>query len=152
MGICCSSHPDKKNELKSNLLLGVDKKTITMIVLMQAIVRGHITRKHFNANYKSPFIITSTNPKVNVHNIIQDLFKKLGPFFSSVNKPILPSKDLKWENGKKINDDATYEGFWNKEGNRSGYCRQVWADGSLYEGYIESNKAKGKGRLIHADG
>ena len=29
---------------------------------------------------------------------------------------------------------------------------QIWADGSIYEGYWLNNKANGYGRLIHPDG
>ena len=35
---------------------------------------------------------------------------------------------------------------------RQGKGRQIWPDGSMYEGWWKDNKANGKGRLIHADG
>ena len=35
---------------------------------------------------------------------------------------------------------------------RQGKGRQIWPDGSMYEGWWKENKANGKGRLIHADG
>ena len=35
---------------------------------------------------------------------------------------------------------------------REGKGRQIWPDGSMYEGWWRDNKANGKGRLIHADG
>ena len=35
---------------------------------------------------------------------------------------------------------------------REGEGTQIWQDGSIYEGMWYSDKANGKGRLIHADG
>ena len=35
---------------------------------------------------------------------------------------------------------------------RQGKGRQIWPDGSMYEGWWMDNKANGAGRLIHADG
>ena len=38
------------------------------------------------------------------------------------------------------------------KGMKYGKDKQIWIDGSLYEGYWENNVPNGKGRLIHADG
>ena len=35
---------------------------------------------------------------------------------------------------------------------RDGKGKQVWPDGSMYEGFWRHDKANGKGRLIHSDG
>jgi hypothetical protein len=35
---------------------------------------------------------------------------------------------------------------------REGRGKQIWPDGSLYEGFWRNDKANGKGRLIHSDG
>jgi hypothetical protein len=35
---------------------------------------------------------------------------------------------------------------------RHGQGKQIWSDGSVYEGYWKYGMANGKGRLIHADG
>ena len=35
---------------------------------------------------------------------------------------------------------------------RHGRGFSIWPDGSLYEGYCKDGEACGKGRLIHADG
>mmetsp|Transcript_22718 Transcript_22718/g.21896 ORF Transcript_22718/g.21896 Transcript_22718/m.21896 type:complete len:119 (+) Transcript_22718:281-637(+) len=52
-----------------------------------------------------------------------------------------------------LENGARYEGEWNEETNkRDGRGYQIWADGSLYEGYWKNDKANGRGRLIHADG
>jgi len=34
---------------------------------------------------------------------------------------------------------------------RHGRGKQLWKDGSIYEGYWKNNMAHGKGRLIHSD-
>ena len=39
-----------------------------------------------------------------------------------------------------------------KENIREGRGKQIWPDGSLYEGFWRNDKANGKGRLIHSDG
>ena len=52
-----------------------------------------------------------------------------------------------------LENGARYEGEWNELTNkRDGRGYQIWADGSLYEGYWKNDKANGRGRLIHADG
>lgn len=35
---------------------------------------------------------------------------------------------------------------------RQGFGKQLWPDGSLYEGHMKNNKINGDGRMIHADG
>jgi hypothetical protein len=39
-----------------------------------------------------------------------------------------------------------------EEGSRDGMGKQIWPDGSLYEGFWDKDKANGMGRLIHSDG
>ena len=52
-----------------------------------------------------------------------------------------------------LENSARYEGEWDVDRNvRDGQGVQIWADGSLYEGYWRNDKANGRGRLIHADG
>jgi hypothetical protein len=52
-----------------------------------------------------------------------------------------------------LDNDAKYEGEW-KFGTiiRQGKGKQVWPDGSIYEGYFVNNMASGTGKLIHPDG
>ena len=57
--------------------------------------------------------------------------------------------------GRKTNYDVFNHLFVNRIMNkdiRQGKGRQIWPDGSMYEGWWMDNKANGKGRLIHADG
>lgn len=53
----------------------------------------------------------------------------------------------------ELENHAKYDGEWIQGKNiRQGKGRQIWPDGSMYEGWWKDNKANGKGRLIHADG
>ena len=53
---------------------------------------------------------------------------------------------------QKLENGIEYEGEWDDAGKKDGRGVQVWADGSIYEGYWRNGMANGKGRLIHADG
>jgi len=53
----------------------------------------------------------------------------------------------------KLSAEVTYYGEWADDSNlREGYGRQIWSDGSYYEGFWRNDKANGFGRLIHSDG
>lgn len=52
-----------------------------------------------------------------------------------------------------MENHAKFEGEWvQNKMIRLGRGKQIWPDGSMYEGWWKDNKANGKGRLIHADG
>ena len=52
-----------------------------------------------------------------------------------------------------LDTGAQYEGEYVKNTDiREGKGKQIWADGSVYEGFWTNSKANGRGRLIHADG
>ena len=53
----------------------------------------------------------------------------------------------------ELDNKTRYDGEW-IEGQeiRQGRGRQIWPDGSLYEGWWKDDKKNGKCRLIHADG
>jgi hypothetical protein len=46
--------------------------------------------------------------------------------------------------------DCFYIGQW-KNGNKHGYGKLYFPDGSAYSGYFKNNSAKGKGRLMHSN-
>ena len=53
----------------------------------------------------------------------------------------------------RLTSGAIYIGSWQADlSKRAGKGRQVWLDGSLYEGQWLGGKANGIGRLIHSDG
>jgi len=52
-----------------------------------------------------------------------------------------------------LESGAIYLGQWSKSKDmREGIGKQVWPDGSLYEGNWKENQRNGKGRMIHANG
>ena len=66
---------------------------------------------------------------------------------------IIENMDLDYRQLQLLETGAQYEGQYIKGKNvREGRGKQIWADGSVYEGYWADSKANGRGRLIHADG
>ncbi|OMJ65703.1 hypothetical protein SteCoe_37759 [Stentor coeruleus] len=81
--------------------------------------------------------------------VIKMIQMKLGQFIYGENpneESLLKRGSVEMENG------AIYAGEWNKNNQRHGKGKQVWSDGSMYEGYWINDKACGRGRLIHANG
>ena len=52
----------------------------------------------------------------------------------------------------RLDNGAIYEGYWSAEGARHGPGKQMWLDGSKYDGMWANDRANGRGRLIHSDG
>lgn len=52
----------------------------------------------------------------------------------------------------EIDNGAIYSGFWSDEGLRQGKGKQLWPDGSFFEGLWLNDMANIRGRLIHSDG
>lgn len=54
---------------------------------------------------------------------------------------------------QKVQENVKYEGQWIPGTMiRQGKGKQVWKDGTMYEGWFRHDKAEGQGRLIHVDG
>ena len=51
-----------------------------------------------------------------------------------------------------INENAIYIGEWSSDELRHGKGKQIWSDGSIYEGYWKHDKACGCGRMFYANG
>ena len=63
------------------------------------------------------------------------------------------SSDNEWRPEKIYPDGSCYTGFWSvKTNKKSGYGVMILADGSIYEGHFEDDKANGLGRVVHAEG
>jgi hypothetical protein len=88
---------------------------------------------------------------------VEQIAEILGPFdygqpednraYMKSNAKLEMREPVLFKNGSK------YEGEWNTDSNeRDGRGVQIWADGSIYEGYWKNDRANGRGRLIHSDG
>ena len=75
---------------------------------------------------------------------------ELGPLIlpARAENPLLEQREeCLLEGGEK------YTGEWLRgTQTRCGFGRQIFIDGTIYEGMWENGKAHGKGRVIHADG
>lgn len=81
---------------------------------------------------------------------VEEILNQLGAFdYGSIN----PTPNFEYRPLQLLDTGAQYEGEFLKGTNiREGKGKQIWADGSVYEGYWKNSKANGRGRLIHADG
>lgn len=134
---------------------------MAIIVKIQAMFRGVLTRRRvkqrhgFQAKTMAGLGYGNFEGQPNYQNQrVQEIRQNLGPF--NYQSGATTEKDgvyRKKQPQKTLSNGAMYEGEWNDETTtRDGKGTQIWADGSLYEGYWKNDKANGKGRLIHADG
>lgn len=72
------------------------------------------------------------------------------------NDPDIHSKffgvDVQQKGHIEIDNGSVYHGFWSDEGLRQGKGRQLWPDGSFFEGLWMNDMSNIRGRLIHSDG
>ncbi len=136
-------------------LRGRDK--IALIIRIQALFRGMLTRRRIKQRYgfvaKTMAGMGLYTGVINYDNErVQEIRANLGPF---VYPEVTTSDGVKRNKKPQITlqNGAKYEGEWNEATKqRDGKGTQIWADGSLYEGFWKNDKANGRGRLIHADG
>jgi hypothetical protein len=134
------------------------------VVKIQAHTRGFLTRKHVNEHlaaqqYEEEQVESGAlnRPSFNgdapnyENQDVQVIRQQLGDF--DFGDEETPHGQREWKQETLLENGAKYEGEW-LLGNevRQGKGKQIWPDGSLYEGWWVDNKANGKGRLIHADG
>ena len=79
---------------------------------------------------------------------IKAALTKLGQFIYSDNL----SQSFITKGPVLMENRAIFIGEWNHNNLRHGKGKQIWPDGSMYEGYWDNDRANGKGRLIHANG
>ena len=91
----------------------------------------------------------------NYHNVkVIQIKQTLGEFDYGYQKGVgIDQSQLEFRQEQLLENQAKYAGQWMKGTNiRIGKGKQIWPDGSIYEGWWSDNKANGNGRLIHADG
>ena len=103
------------------------------------VLKGYGARKKF----KRKGAFESRNSVVNA------VIDKLGPVINQDSR--LESSSYTNAPIRAVNG-ALYKGEWSKEGLRHGKGKQIWDDGSVYEGSWINDHVEGWGRLVHADG
>ena len=125
------------------------------------MVRGSIARRKVRQRYgfecKTIGFEFGQAAEPNYDNeTVANIRDQLGDYDFDEYKPSPDGVQKVFKDLVTMENGAKYEGEWRVIGNgedvREGRGKQVWADGSLYEGYWKNDKANGHGRLIHADG
>lgn len=85
-----------------------------------------------------------------LHNlVVKEVYKKMGPFLIP-EVTSLPKGQIIEKGPFRLTNGAIYIGQWSRDLRiRQGKGRQVWIDGSYYEGHWIEGKNHGIGRLIH---
>ena len=160
MGNCCSNK-SANDETEFNATAGQMKMTMNQVATLikcQAIVRGYLARKRVqklrNEKYQGGMGSFQYDPAQNDYDNekVKEIRDNLGDYDYSggqvENRTDLESRDI-----VELENHARYEGQWIIGTDiRQGAGKQVWPDGSLYEGWFADSKANGQGRLIHSDG
>lgn len=138
MGSCCSTEEDKNNvNIGAKEAKGGAKAKVGSSA-------NDTAKQHFNLENSEQGNIMDF-----VNQTVAQIYQQKGAF----KAPTSTGGNVERRALTTLENGARYEGEWNKSsGEREGYGKQVWADGSMYEGYWKNSKANGKGRLIHADG
>ena len=76
---------------------------------------------------------------------------QLGEFDYNQNPNMgINHNQLEFRGMQTLENYARYEGQWIKGTDiRQGKGKQIWPDGSIFEGWFKDSKADGYGRMIH---
>ena len=126
-----------------------DKKKLSQLTRFQSRLRGIFVRNKlqrektkeenkFTSNNSYSRYVTVQNSTISEKDI-QKFFKKYPPLDD--DEPVELKPAVEYEN------KSIYYGEWSKNTNkRHGRGIQVWADGSIYEGYWKDDAANVKGK------
>lgn len=160
MGAACTCNRvmgDKEIKLntyrKSELRLKFEKeKNLSLLILIQAFVRGRKIRKKITQQYHIKLFQNGATPepmfrynsisKININEI----FTKYPLLEVYRTTPLTLKQPYEYQNRREI-----YYGEWLND-KRHGRGVQQWLDGSRYEGYWLNDKANIKGKLFHSNG
>ena len=161
MGNACNCiSKDKEHEFEA--FSRDPRKNPMLVVRVQAAMRKYLASKKVNAIKKSRGVNSAGMPaksfvepdriEPNYDNpLTMQIQQQLGPYqYSQMARDNVPRET---RSEQVLENKAKYEGQWSKgTGQRDGQGKQIWPDGSVYEGFWKGDKANGQGRLIHADG
>lgn len=131
-----------------------EKLTLLAIIRMQAVLRGYVTRRKARNLLRQTFQTKAAKDSFTVNTVrsptIARAIETMGQFVYDFD--LRDGVSVSRRPPLELEKGALYTGEWNSMGQRHGRGIQIWADGSMYEGYWANDKATGKGRLFHADG
>jgi hypothetical protein len=128
---------------------------LALIIKVQSLFRGFLARKkirgsQFNAGMGG--IVFTENQKDYDNEKVAEIAEKLGEF-NYEQDPNTETGAVEARPVTMLDNHAKYTGEWViGEDTRQGKGKQIWPDGSMYDGWWIDNKAEGRGRLIHVDG
>ena len=164
MGNCCGD-PRDDDKLQLNTYEQKPKKqrgdfsnkeNLATLIQIQSVLRTYLANKRVNKIRATQEHLSPRNYGALYQNpTVERIHYRLGVFnyeqFEHESAPTEGAREMREE--IQMESGARYEGEWRLDTNlRDGKGKQLWADGSLYEGFWLDDKANGKGRLIHADG
>lgn len=158
-----SNHKNGSAQFDKNL---EENYPVWSVIKFQAIVRGYLTRQQIKKVYgfqRTPGMLNKGKIRIDMDpeqleqqkQKVRDIKEKLPPFEYGKYQDEDVEPGIKKEKRAEVKfpDGSVFDGEWNKANDsRHGRGLQVWADGSIYEGYWKNDQANGRGRLIHADG
>ena len=86
------------------------------------------------------------------NELTSEVIKRLGPYDYTKGTPPFGTGEMETKPAIELSDGVIYIGEWDSEGRRCGKGKQLWPDGTVYEGYWLNDHGNGEGRLIHPDG
>lgn len=104
--------------------------------------------KNAGAHAPKSFIAEPVEFMLSCNERVKRVLTKLEPFTPSCDQDL---EDFPPLGPYKYEDEATYRGAY-LNGNRWGFGKQVWPDGSYFEGCWKEDKICGKGRLVSKEG
>ena len=152
---CCAQEDDQKEEVnvvstapsKSKVSINTDDHKVGL----SNSPSNEIELKMNNAIEEPKNIYPPVEPFYNEN--VNQILQQLGDFDYGNNNNDDQITNLEYKSLQLLETGAQYEGQFKKGTDlREGRGKQIWADGSIYEGYWADSKANGRGRLIHADG
>ena len=130
------------------------------IIKIQAAIRGALVRLRLQKIRRmltlreeagGTFDLTITESAFFFNPRVKEVYKRDGPY--QLEKKTDMPIDLVEKEPYRMTSGVIYQGQWTADLKyRTGYGRQSWLDGSIYEGQWRNGQSHGLGRLIHADG